>query len=482
MLYAKLEHKLFAAYCALDQSADALLMLKSEFCAAHQVTSRQFNACWMLLQGKIRSRVEVDALARMDVQTSLKSIRSYLTKLGRQKKPHSTDQKRILANKRCRFAKLEGREAELTDGKLHLCFGSKKLFRQQYDLEGNGYASFEDWRAQWKDARSNTFYLMGSKDETNGNQSCTPTVAENGTFSLRVRIPDALLARNNGDKHLELTNVWFEHGHLELLAALDEGTAISFKFLRDKKGWRILASTDRPDFRKAFSAQVGVLGIDINADHLALTEVDRFGNLVKVHRIDCTTQGLSSGQRKSVTQHAAKETIALSKTLGLPAVMEKLDFKKKKRELSASKGDPKAARRARQLSAFHYSAVGQALHSSALLADVPLKEINPAYTSVIGQVKYAKRLGVSVHQAAALAIGRRGMGYHEHVPVRADIPDDKGDHLIVEFPVRKRSAHEWSHWARVRGAVQTTLAEWFRLKKLSAQEGTPAAQAAQGPS
>ncbi len=70
------------------------------------------------------------------------------------------------------------------------------------------------------------------------------------------------------------------------------------------------------------------------------------------------------------------------------------------------------------------------------------------YTSVIGRVKYAKPLGVSVHQAAALVIARRGMGYGEAAPARPVIPDGKGDHLIVELPVRNRSMHEWSHGRR----------------------------------
>jgi hypothetical protein len=99
---------------------------------------------------------------------------------------------------------------------------------------------------------------------------------------------------------------------------------------------------------------------------------------------------------------------------------------------------------------------------------------------VIGRIKYAKRLGVSVHQAAALAIGRRGMGYSETCPDRGFIPDGKGDHLIVEFPVRKRSAHAWSHWGKVSNAVQATLAEWHRLRKLAALEASQTAQAVQG--
>jgi len=44
-----------------------------------------------------------------------------------------------------------------------------------------------------------------------------------------------------------------------------------------------------------------------------------------------------------------------------------------------------------------------------------IKKVNPAYTSVIGRFKYMKTYGLSVHESAALVIGRRGLGYHERL-------------------------------------------------------------------
>ncbi|MGG6437919.1 IS200/IS605 family accessory protein TnpB-related protein [Saccharococcus caldoxylosilyticus] len=45
-----------------------------------------------------------------------------------------------------------------------------------------------------------------------------------------------------------------------------------------------------------------------------------------------------------------------------------------------------------------------------------VKKVNPAYTSVIGRFKYRKKYGLSVHENAALVIGRRGLGYQERLP------------------------------------------------------------------
>jgi hypothetical protein len=133
-----------------------------------------------------------------------------------------------------------------------------------------------------------------------------------------------------------------------------------------------------------------------------------------------------------VLAHAAK--------VGKPlVVMEKLDFSRRKQELASTKDKLGQARRSRALSSFAYSGIVQALQSNALLMQVPSLEVNPAYTSVIGRVKYAKPLGVSVHQAAAMTIARRGMGFGEAAPSRPVIPDRRGEHIIIPKRQETRS-------------------------------------------
>jgi len=210
----------------------------------------------------------------------------------------------------------------------------------------------------------------------------------------------------------------------------------------------------------------------INADHLAVADVDRHGNLVHRLSVPCVTHDKTSAQRRDAVRVASKLVVAYAERAGKPLVREKLDFSRRKQELASM-----TSGRARQLSSFAYGGIQQALDRSALLRGVPVAEVNPAYTSVIGRVKYAKPLGVSVHQAAALAIARRGMGYGEAAPTRPVIPDGKGDHLVVELPARNRSMHEWSHWAKVRSRVQETLVGWHRLRIAAAREDARLARA-----
>ena len=51
-------------------------------------------------------------------------------------------------------------------------------------------------------------------------------------------------------------------------------------------------------------------------------------------------------------------------------------------------------------------------------ARIGINEVNPAYTSMIGKLKYADTKGIIIHKAASYVIARRGMGYTERLPER----------------------------------------------------------------
>lgn len=90
-------------------------------------------------------------------------------------------------------ARLEGMRADHKAGTIRIAFGSRRLFRAQFDLSGNGFADHAAWRNAWHSARSAQFSVLGSKDETGGCQGCVATLAGDGTVSLRLRVPDALI-------------------------------------------------------------------------------------------------------------------------------------------------------------------------------------------------------------------------------------------------------------------------------------------------
>ena len=198
--------------------------------------------------------------------------------------------------------------------------------------------------------------------------------------------------------------------------------------------------------------------MDINADHLVVSETDRFGNLIGVRRIELVTYGKTTDQTKALIGDAAVLVVAHAYSAGKPVVIEALNFQKKKAELEIVK-----SKQARLLSSFAYGKVVSNIKAAAFRAGVLVVEVNPAYTSVIGAVNYAQAKGISIHQGAAYAIARRGLGLSERPTVReACVPTRNGGHVTFALPVRNRAKHGWSFWSKVRTSLTAAHAAHFR--------------------
>lgn len=475
-LHGRAERTLFAALRAGNPVND----LKRAFLPRFGLTARQFNALRVGLEGKIASIKERRPELIAEAKSRIKKAESVMTKLSARapgtNKLHQ--KKRRMATLKARCAAMD---ADQASGTVRLCFGSKRLFRAQYDLAVNGYASHDEWRSDWQCARSSQFFVLGSGDETAGNQSCQARIEDDGSLILRLRLPDALAA-SVGSKTLELAGVRFAYGHAQIVAALSSsqrihaqtkdgkaivkriGTALSYRFVRDDKGWRVFASVEAQPVATNSRPDFGAIGVDVNADHLAVSETDRFGNLIGARRIDLVVYGKTPDQAKALIGDAAVSIAAQSKAVGKPVVIEKLDFQKKKAELEAA--NPKQAR---LLSSFACRQVASHLKAACFRARVEVIEINPAYTSVIGAVSHAQRHGISTHQGAALAIARRGLGFSERPPKRpAIVPVRNGGHVTFALPARNRAKHVWSYWASVRLKLKAAHAAHARSGEANA--------------
>ena len=89
-------------------------------------------------------------------------------------------------------------------------------------------------------------------------------------------------------------------------------------------------------------------------------------------------------------------------------------------------------------------------------------QVNPAFSSVIGRVKFMERYGLSVHQAAALVLARRLPGCSERIPRQWVCPFGNGVQVAFTVPVRK---HVWTYWGAISGQLRPVLAAQHRLGK-----------------
>jgi hypothetical protein len=82
----------------------------------------------------------------------------------------------------------------------------------------------------------------------------------------------------------------------------------------------------------------------------------------------------------------------------------------------------------------------QKLKRVAMLKGVEVVEVNPAYTSVIGMLKYAPQLHIDKDVAGAYVIGRRALGFKEDIPENYEkLLKDKAD---LEFALKKYEERE----------------------------------------
>lgn len=470
-LYGKVERALYADVQRGKTSASC----KNEYLKRFGIPARMFNAIRIGLEGKIKSVQALQADRVPELESRINKAKKVISKLKDSAKAHQKKRRLHILE-----TKLEALKNDLEEGKTRIAFGSKKLWRAQFALEANGYASHEAWLRDWKAARSNEIFSVGSSDETAGNIMVSAFQDEEG-IRLRIRLPDCLSI----GKHIEVGPLTFAYGQEALENALASnhqyraiknssryknasegdraarasgyGIPLTYRFKKDKKGWRVFVSVEYPHVEITTDKKLGAIGVDLNADHLAVSETDRFGNPISSRRVDLVTYGLSMDKANALIGDACASIVKQAKEAGKPIVIERLDFRKKKAQM-----EDEGRRYERMLSSLSYNKIKQTLKARAYRNGVSVREVNPAFTSVIGRVKYAERYGLSVHQAAALVIAQRYLRISERLPSHRIAPDGKGGHVTFCVSVRKRMKHVWSSWSSVSKTLKAALVAQHR--------------------
>ena len=472
-LYGEVQRKLFAAVSAGRSAAS----LKGVYLNRHGIPARMFNAIRVSLEGKISSVREQQKLREYGLKGRIAQAGHQIAVETRRGQPDRVHQKRRrLGNLKARLGALQ---ADIAAGRIRLCFGSKRLWRKQYHLKANGYACHKEWLKDWQEARSDEFFVLGSRDETGGCQLCVGSIADDGSLTLRLRLPDCLAGEYG--RYLTIAEVRFAYGHKQVLAALQSnaeyadyrrergeetarathlGQALSYRFKRDDKGWRVFVTTQTVDVPVVTDKRRGAVGVDLNTDHLAVAETDASGNHLRAWRIPLVTYGRSAHQAEALIGDAVAKVVRHAREVGKPLVIERLDFRQKKAALEGE-----SPRYSRMLSSFSYGKVKAYLLSRGHRQGVEIYQVNPAYSSLIGRVKFMERYGLSAHQAAALVLARRLLGCSERIPRRRVYPVGNGVHVAFTVPARKRVKHVWTYWDAISRRLKPALAAQHRLGK-----------------
>jgi IS605 OrfB family transposase len=454
--FSKAKHALLRDFLkAKPLGSDAVNTLKRDFSLRYGLTSRQYNAMLCEVEGLIDGTRELQKLNLADLESKIKVLETATSTKGKKKKkkPSPMDPKKVafkLHQKKRRLnslkVKRDSLKGDIVAGVVHIAFGSKKLFNAQHHLAKNGYADRAAWKEDWVVSRENQFFILGSGDEKGGCQGGTISLEEDGSLTLRIR-----LLKSGKQKHLEILDLDFNVGQEALLVAIQKNTeaadsrrrkipslgiALSWRLLRDEKGWKVFVSFDLPDVKVVSISSSGRIGVDLNADHLAISEINRHGNIVGRWVIPLVTYGKTEEQAAAIVGDVVKQVVGIAIAAQKPIVVEKLDFKRKKAALREEN-----SRYARMLSSLSYSKILGTFKSRCFDAGIELIEVNPAYTSVIGEHLFQRQHGMSRHQAASVVIARRSLKFRER------LPSPLQRHL--QTTCTDRSKHVWKIWAKV---------------------------------
>ena len=431
-LLSRLERLLFTAlYVRLEKLTDA----KRRFIGEHRITARQFNAVHRQLEAKVESWREARKLHLTAVERGIEKT---------QRAIEEGKSAFVVHQKKRRLQRLLARKTS-TAGELaakvpSICFGSKAAFREQFHLSENGHADHATWQREWRAKRASSFFLLGSADETCGNQTC-----QYRDGALHLRLPDAF-----GGETIPIP-IAFRYREEDFLAALTsvhqefsrgprKGTviercsAISYRFIRRDDHWCVQAMFDVVPAPVTTDRSLGCMGIDLNPWGLAVARIDRCGNPVEHFDRPWCVRGRTEKQIKAAIGDEVRYAVLHAKRRRVPIGIERLDLATKK----AHNLGPGANR---MLSAFSYSAFAQMIRGRCAREGVELIEVNPAFTSVIGRGKFAKGYGLSVHRAAACAIARRALHFGERLRTRSA-------RSALALPARNRARHVWHDWGR----------------------------------
>jgi IS605 OrfB family transposase len=181
----------------------------------------------------------------------------------------------------------------------------------------------------------------------------------------------------------------------------------------------------------------GVIAIDINASpiHLAIAEISKTGELVSCQTISLHhLLGLSQNSKNHQEWILAHQIVDLAIQKGKAIAVENL-----KKLRKGKRGDGKATLR-KILYNWNAKKFLQKLKRVAMLKGVEVIEVSPAYTSVIGMLKYAPQLNIDKDIAGAYVIGRRALGFNEDMPENYEkLLKDK---TYLEFALKRYEERE----------------------------------------
>ncbi|WP_282694333.1 hypothetical protein [Streptomyces sp. CC208A] len=318
-------------------------------------------------------------------------------------------------------------EARIESGRPGIVVGGRRLARVRHSLAGAGLTEAE-WRESWEAAR---LFLTadGESGAPFGNYTITVDPAS-GEVSLVLPEPLRHLANAPRGRYRLACKVGFSHRREEWLDRVTVNRAVRYDIVYDpQRGrWYLDASwatetTVLPTPAELRASGARMLGVDLNADHLAAYVLDPHGNPVgEPVTVPLDLVGPAS-QRDGRLRAAITRLIALAREHHCAGIaIENLGFDDARATGRETMGRGKRGKKFRRtVAGIPTAKFRDRLGAMAFHAGLVVIAVDPAYTSVWGE-RYWKaplqqqnqknqQATVTRHHGASVAIARRALGH-----------------------------------------------------------------------
>ena len=321
--------------------------------------------------------------------------------------------------------RLAGVDARLERGRPRVVVGGNRTWRNRHNLEDAGI-TLEQWQQEW-DAKRLFLTADGDACYTWGNGTIEVIPQLDGTGQVRVTVPADL--QHQFGKHITFaTPVSLEtvHRGAEWADRLHSGASVRYDitYNPNKHRWYLDASWAYPEtdhIPTVENLQSGlVMGVDLNADHLAGQITDPSGNPVGPQiTIPLDLTGLPATTRDARLREAITTLLTIARKRGCPTIaIENLNFADARDTGRETMGRGKKGKKWRRtVAGLPTAKFRDRLTAMAHTHGVWIIAVDPRYTSKHGKKFWLPELVhrsrpshqdiATVHHAAATTISRR---------------------------------------------------------------------------
>lgn len=288
---------------------------------------------------------------------------------------------------------------QLESGRLKLCFGTKRLLKQNYD--------------KFVEQRDSQMTFIGAKEEVCCNQNLQLTYnRKNNQFSIKLRKDFGRYKLAKGNDKYVYGKVYFNHHKNRIISILkNKNSPLSYKIIKKNGRYYLYCTFEIQADTNNFitCSDYGTIGLDFNKGFVTLSETNQYGHLVRTQLLPYRFR--SGNKTKTDLQEIANHVTALACQTGKNVCIEDLNFGTKKSKIETKQGKQYNE----MIHSLAYRQFIDIIESAAYQNKVTLIKVNPAWTSWLAKKLYCPTMKLNVRVGASYVIARRGQGYKDTV-------------------------------------------------------------------